>query len=162
MAERQPQDVLPRARRPAEPDAAGDEWLSGEGRCFGCGPDNEQGLRLRFRRVGFGEVEAEYTAPEHQAGAPGVVHGGMQAALLDETLGFAAHAARPAGEDFGIVTVEFTLRYRRPAPTGRPLRLRGRLLRSEGRDLWLAGEIEGSDGAVLTEAEARWRRTGPA
>ena len=160
MAERQPQDVPPRVRRPAEPDAAGgDEWLSGDGHCFGCGPAHQ---RVRFRRVGFGEIEAECTAPEHQAGAPGVVHGGIQAALLDETLGFAAHAARPAGEDFDIVTVEFTLRYRRPAPTGRPLRLRGRLLRSEGRDLWLAGEIEGLDGGVLTEAEARWRRIGPA
>jgi acyl-coenzyme A thioesterase PaaI-like protein len=46
------------------------------------------------------------------------VHGGIQAALLDETLGFAAHAARgPDGPDFDIVTVEFSLRYRWPAPT---------------------------------------------
>jgi uncharacterized protein (TIGR00369 family) len=140
-------------------DDAPDEWLMGDGRCFGCGPANEHGLRLRFRRVGPGEVEGEYTAPEHQAGAPGVVHGGIQAALLDETLGFAAHAARePGADDIDIVTVEFSLRYRRPAPTGQPLRLRGRLVRREGRDLWMTGGIEDVEGRVLTEAEARWRR----
>lgn len=139
----------------------GEQWLTGQGRCFGCGPDNEHGLRLRFRRVGADEVEAVYTAPERYAGAPGVVHGGIQAALLDETLGFAAIAARdPQGPDLEIVTVEFSLRYRRPAPTGRPLRLHGRHLRSEGRDLWVAGRIEDQDGRVLTEAEARWRRIG--
>jgi len=140
-----------------------EEWLDldPEGRCFGCGQANPHGLRLRFRRVAPGVVEGEYTAAEHQAGAPGVVHGGIQAALLDETLGFAAHAARdPEGPDFAIVTVEFSLRYRRPAPTGRPLRLRGRLLRSDDRDFWLAGEIEDEAGRVLTEAEARWRRIG--
>lgn len=138
---------------------ASGEWLTGSGRCFGCGPANEHGLRLRFRRIAPGVVEGEYTAPEHQAGAPGVVHGGIQAVLLDETLGFAAHADRGPGEpDVDIVTVEFSLRYRRPAPTGQPLRLRGRLVRSEGRDLWVTGEIEDPQGRLLTEAEARWRR----
>lgn len=143
-----------------EGDDDGDEWLVGDGRCFGCGPDNAHGLQLRFRRAGGDGVEAEYVAPEHHAGAPGVVHGGIQAALLDETLGFAAHAARGPDEPFDIVTVEFSLRYRRPALTGRPLRLRGRLVRSEGRDLWMAGAIEDEEGRVLTEAEARWRRLG--
>jgi acyl-coenzyme A thioesterase PaaI-like protein len=141
-----------------------DEWLGGEdpvGRCFGCGQGNPLGLRLRFRRTGPGTVEGVYEAPEHQAGAPGVVHGGIQAALLDETLGFAVQAARGSDEpDFDIVTVEFTLRYKRPAPTGAPLVLRGRFVRSEGRDYWVAGEIVDESGGVLTEGEARWRRIG--
>jgi uncharacterized protein (TIGR00369 family) len=138
------------------------EWLVSDGpeaRCFGCGQRNERGLRLRFQRTGPGAVEATYEAPEHFGGAPGVVHGGIQAALLDEALGFAAQAAAD-GADVDIVTVEFSLRYRRPAPTGTPLRIRGRLLRSEGRDYWMAGEIVDSRGRVLTEADARWRRIG--
>ncbi len=136
------------------------EWLVSDGpeaRCFGCGQRNEHGLRLRFRRTGPGAVEATYQAPEHFAGAPGVVHGGIQAALLDEALGFAANAADDR-RDFDIVTVEFSLRYRRPAQIGQPLRIRGRLLRSEGRDSWMAGEIVDADDVVLTVADARWRR----
>lgn len=142
-------------------DEAAGEWLTGEAsHCFGCGQDNPQGLRLRFRRIAPDEVLGEYTAPEHQAGAPGVIHGGVQATLLDEVLGYAAHAVREPGVAVDIVTVEFSLRYRRPAPTGEPLRLRGRFLRSEGRDVWVAGAIEDAQGRVLTEAEARWRRVG--
>jgi len=145
-------------------ESAGGRGLDGGGveeRCFGCGQHNERGLRLRFRQVGVGAVEAEYQAPEHFAGAPGVVHGGIQAALLDETLGFAVSAS--LGEhaaEADVVTVDFRLRYRRPAPVGPLLRLRGRVVRSEGRDYWAEGELLDETGKVLTRAEARWRRVG--
>jgi len=132
-------------------------------RCFGCSPHNPGGLRLRFARSGPGAVEARYTAPEGLCGAPGVIHGGIQAALLDEVMGMAAHVDERGADDerLHIVTVDFRLRYRRPAPTGRPLLVRGRLVRREGRDYFMAGEIVGEDGRPLTSAEARWRRIEP-
>lgn len=138
-----------------------DEWIVNDGpedRCFGCGHGNPHGLRLRFRRTGPGAVEAPYTAPEFMAGAPGVIHGGVQAAVLDEVLGIAA--TLDAGEELDVVTVDFRLRYHRPAPTGRPLLARGRLLRTEGRDYFLEGELVDERGDVLTRAKARWRRLG--
>lgn len=131
-----------------------------EDHCFGCGQHNPHGLRLRFRVGLAGEVESRYEAPAFQAGAPGVLHGGIQAALLDEVLGMAAHRGleRP---DTWLVTADFQLHYRRPAPTGVPLRVRGRLERVEGRDHFVAGEILGPGDEVLTRAEARWRRIAP-
>jgi len=128
-----------------------------EDRCFGCGHANPRGLRMVFRRTAEG-IECEYTAPDHLAGAPGVVHGGVQAALLDEVLGMAAHGPE---ERLHLVTVDFRLRYRRPAATGAPLRVRGRLVRVEGRDRFLEGEILDGAGEVLTRAEARWRALPP-
>ena len=104
-----------------------------EDRCFGCGQRNEQGLRLRFRRSENGHVEADYVVPESYGGAPGVVHGGIQAVLLDEVLGVTAHQAAKEGR-WKIVMADFRLRYRRPTPTGKPLKIRGRLARVEGRD----------------------------
>jgi acyl-coenzyme A thioesterase PaaI-like protein len=56
------------------------------------------------------------------------------------------------------VTAEFRLNYRRPAPVERPLVVRGRLVRTDGRDVYLEGEIIGEGGETLTTAEARWRR----
>jgi acyl-CoA thioesterase FadM len=50
------------------------------------------------------------------------------------------------------------LRYRRPARIQRRLGLRARLVRVEGRDYFVQGEIVDESGAVLTEADARWRR----
>jgi uncharacterized protein (TIGR00369 family) len=136
-----------------------DEWIvnddPGNG-CFGCSPHNERGLRLRFLRLGRGEVEAPYEAPEHFCGAPNVVHGGIQAALLDEAMGVAIHAGQD--EDVHIVTVDFRLRYRRPVPSGTRIRVRGRFLRCEGTDYYVEGEILDAHGTALTRAEARWRR----
>lgn len=112
-----------------------------DNRCFGCSPHNERGLRMLFRRVAPDTVECRYRVPAELCGADGVVHGGVRATLLDEVMGVALH--RLGGGDGPAVTVEL------------------RLLRMEGRDGFLEGEIEGADGARLTLAEARWRRLDP-
>ena len=133
------------------------EWVVMDGpedTCFGCGQRNDLGLRLRFQRFDDGSVEAEYVTPRHFAGATGVVHGGIQAAMLDEVQGIAVHSV--VG-DARIATAEFHLRYRRPVPDQQPLTLRGRIVRSEDPNYFTEGEIIGGDGEVLTRAEARWR-----
>jgi uncharacterized protein (TIGR00369 family) len=124
--------------------------------CFGCSPHNTQGLRMTFVKVGPGKVESRCELAERYAGAPGVIHGGVQAVLLDEVMGVAAHRATD-NDPIDIVTVDFKLRYRRPAPTGSPIRVLGELLRQDGRDFYMKGAIESADGTVLTLAEARWR-----
>lgn len=91
--------------------------------CFGCGQRNELGLRMRFQLHDDGSVEAKYVTPNHFAGAPGVVHGGIQAAMLDEVQGIAVHSA--LGPEARIATAEFRLRYRRPVPDEQPLTLAG-------------------------------------
>jgi uncharacterized protein (TIGR00369 family) len=128
-----------------------------ENRCYGCSPHNPLGLRLRFRRTGERSVETEFTAPEHLAGAPGVLHGGVQAALLDEAMGVAGHTGFPEGQDPALVTADFQLSYRRPVPVGQRLRIACRVLRREDRDVFVEGEIQDPAGEVLTRASARWR-----
>jgi uncharacterized protein (TIGR00369 family) len=136
-----------------------DEWLINDGPddyCFGCGQRNEGGLKLRFRKTGDASVETVYTPPKVYQGAPGVVHGGIQATLIDEVMGMAAHVG--LGHDDGrIVTAELKLRYPRPTPTDVPLTVRGRLVRRDGSHLFLEAQICDADGQLLTEAEARWR-----
>lgn len=155
-----------RARRAAPALAtAGGRAVAGEAEapeasyelCYGCGQDNPQGLRMVFAHLPDGSAECLYTAPTHLAGAPGVIHGGVQATLLDEVMGHAVHLSG-ADPDLDIATVDFSLRYRRPAPVGVPLTVRGRLVRAEGRDFFVRGEIVSPSGEVLTSAESRWRR----
>jgi acyl-coenzyme A thioesterase PaaI-like protein len=135
--------------------------------CFGCSPHNEQGLQLRFTRVAPSAVEGRFAAPSHTCGAPGVIHGGVQAVLLDEAIGFAIHAHHLAvehvneAERIDVVTVEFDLRYRRPAPTSVELVIRGEVVSVRDRDYLAVGELLDSDGSLLTSATARWRRVGP-
>jgi len=114
---------------------------------------------MTFEHLADGSAECCYTAPDHLAGAPGVIHGGVQATLLDEVMGHAVHFA-DVDPDLDIATVSFSLRYRLPAPVAVPLTIRGRLLRVEGRDFFVAGEIVSPSGELLTTAESRWRRLG--
>lgn len=135
--------------------------------CFGCGQHNEHGLRMSFTHSKPNGVETTYTAPAHTCGSPGVVHGGVQAAILDEAVGFAMHAYHEDAEGGAsaddpewrrVVTVEFDLRYRKPVPSETPLIVRAEVLRVTGRDYLAAAEILDTNETVLTSATAKWRR----
>jgi len=123
--------------------------------CFGCSPHNPRGLRLAFRRTGERAIEVRWRADPEWCGMKGVIHGGIQATLLDEAMGMAAHTGVADGVD--LATVDLALRYLRPAPTERELVARARVERAEGRDVWVAAELQDPDGRTLTTATSRWR-----
>jgi acyl-coenzyme A thioesterase PaaI-like protein len=54
--------------------------------CFVCGVDNPIGLHLDIWMDGE-QVWAEFTPGQQHQGWPGVLHGGIQATLLDEIMG---------------------------------------------------------------------------
>lgn len=51
--------------------------------CFGCSPNNESGLNLEFWEEGE-EVIAKWMPCKSFEGFVNVLHGGIQATLLDE------------------------------------------------------------------------------
>ncbi|PKN57135.1 MAG: hypothetical protein CVU56_12655 [Deltaproteobacteria bacterium HGW-Deltaproteobacteria-14] len=55
--------------------------------CFGCGPHNERGLRLRFQREGDA-VTTRFVLGEGHDGPPDLLHGGLQALICDELAGW--------------------------------------------------------------------------
>ncbi len=119
--------------------------------CFVCGLENPVGLRLAFYDTGPGEVTAHITVAERYQGYPGVVHGGIVAAMLDEVVGRAAME----GDIWRfMLTAKLELRYRKPIPIGQPLRLVGRLLKRRGRLATTHGEIWLADGSLGAEADA--------
>ena len=52
--------------------------------CFVCGRRNGRGLRMSFYDDGQQCVWSDYTVTEEYQGYPGIVHGGIIAAMLDE------------------------------------------------------------------------------
>src|SRR5713101_8815881 len=116
--------------------------------CWGCG-DNPAGLHLPLpESEGIEEYEAYTHFDErHQAG-PGIVHGGLVAAALDEACGLLATWYR-----FPAVTARIFVRYRQPVSINTELLVRARLVSERGRRLHVDGELtDGSD--VLAEARA--------
>jgi uncharacterized protein (TIGR00369 family) len=120
--------------------------------CFVCGVENPYGLHLIFQQTAPDEVTVEYTVPEHFQGYPGVVHGGIVAAMLDEVAGRAHMGDDPRHPRF-MFTAKMELRYRKNVPIGQPLRLVGKVLTSRSRMATASGKIFGPDGTLLAEAE---------
>lgn len=119
--------------------------------CFVCGLANPNGLQLRFYETGPGEVTADYTVPDHFQGYPGVVHGGIVTAMLDEVTG----RAHMQGEQTRFMfTAKLEIRFRKNVPTGQPLRVVGQVEKSKTRMASSIGKIYGPDGDLLAEAKA--------
>ena len=111
--------------------------------CFGCGPESEYGLHVQNRRVGD-EVHATYTFSEKHAGAPGIAHGGVVAALVDDVCGGLLFLIREPA-----VTRTLEVEYLKPVLVGETYELVARVDRREGRKLFIACEGRDSTG-VLT------------
>lgn len=121
--------------------------------CFVCGLQNPIGLKLAFYQDAEAEqVRAEITVPDEYQGYPGVVHGGIVSAILDEVAGRAILLRRSA-EDL-MATLRLTIRFRHPTPTETPLTAVGWVERMGGMGARVAGEIRVPDGTVTAECEA--------
>jgi acyl-coenzyme A thioesterase PaaI-like protein len=119
--------------------------------CFVCGLDNPFGLHLKFYETNPGEVTVEFTPPLEYQGYPGVLHGGIVAAILDETAGRAHMGGFPPRFMF---TAKLAVRYRKNVPVGQPLKIVGKAGRDRGRMAESWAGIYGPDGALLAEADA--------
>jgi acyl-coenzyme A thioesterase PaaI-like protein len=102
------------------------ETYAPQNACFGCGPSNEKGLKIRSFVQGD-EVVAEWTPQKHHEAFEGVLNGGIIGALLDCHSNWAAawHLMNKAGENHPpcTVTAEFAVKLTRPTPTNVPVHL---------------------------------------
>jgi acyl-coenzyme A thioesterase PaaI-like protein len=121
--------------------------------CFVCGLTNPSGLHASFYEVEGNQLVALFTPGEEHQGYPGRLHGGLAATILDETIG------RSLMTDQGVVwgvTVEFTVRYKKPVPLGQELRVVGRITRDSRRLFEGTGEILLPDGEVAVEGSGKY------
>jgi acyl-coenzyme A thioesterase PaaI-like protein len=120
--------------------------------CFICGVENPVGLHLHIYETAPGVVEAAYTPPEHFQGYPGVLHGGIVGAILDELSGRALMGSDPLTPRF-MFTAKLEIKYRRNVPIGVPLRIVGKAgkSRSNSAESW-AGIYDTRTGELLAEA----------
>jgi acyl-coenzyme A thioesterase PaaI-like protein len=127
-----------------------DDWLndySSYQQCFVCGQHNDHGLKTRYRVEGD-RIVTVFTGDERHQGFPGVVHGGILSALLDETMGRTALFERA-----WVMTGRLEVRYRDPAPTGQPLTISAWPTRVRGLSVEARGEVRGPDGTLLAEGK---------
>ena len=109
------------------------EIYSPNGMCFGCGPKNEKGLRIRSFAEGD-ELVAEWRAEKHHEAFPGVLNGGIIGALLDCHSNWTAayFLMRRDGKDEApcTVTADFHVKLLRPTPSDALITLKARVVDS--------------------------------
>lgn len=128
--------------------------------CFVCGRENEAGLRSRWTSDrAAGEVRSTLVLAEHFHGYPGLAHGGIVAALLDEAM--ARSLLLEGGFDDLMVTARMSVAYRRATPTSAPITIVGRLIKRSRSRATAEAEIRLADGTVTAEADGLLTRPPP-
>ena len=134
--------------------------------CFGCGPANAEGLRLKSFEGEDGLVVADFTPwPQHDNGL-GFLNGGIISTVLDcHSAAAVTHEAFERGwpplpgAALPYVTAGLDVRYLRPAPLDATVRLLGRVEQASEAEMtaevWL--EWDRKERARATAVWKRWR-----
>lgn len=135
--------------------------------CFGCGPNNADGLQLKSFPADEGLVVAKFTPwTEHNNGL-GYLNGGIISTLLDcHSAAAVTHEAHLRGWQplegaaLPYVTAGLDVRFLRPAPLDAPVTLHARV--REASEAAMAAEVWLEwDGKVRARATALWKRWRP-
>lgn len=140
---------------------------SPESRCFGCGPANEQGLRIESHEAegeAAGELRAVWQPLPHHAAFDNVLNGGVIGTLLDCHANWTAAIhlmhERGLGGPPGCVTAEYAIRMRRPTPVDRPLVVRARPVETNGDKVVVDAEVV-VDGIITATCRGTFVAVGP-
>ena len=116
--------------------------------CFACGKGNPIGLKLDFRFEGEEYVTEFEVRPEYQGWA-GIVHGGLLATVLDETM------ARLLWEkELNAITGRLNVRYHDRLAVGESVTVRARITKQRSPLIETTAKALKTDGTVAAEATA--------
>ena len=120
--------------------------------CFGCGEDNDFGLKLKLTfdddtQTAYGE----YIVDQRYEGLPNIIHAGIITALLDETM-----ITINKNLDIKTLTGELSIRYLQPAFINETLYIRGWHVKKNKRNIENRAEIENEIGKVVARAKGKY------
>lgn len=116
--------------------------------CFACGMENQEGLRIQWK-VTDTSMTGEFIPEKKYQSWRGIVHGGIIATLLDESM------ARLACALYGkALTAEIVVRYIAPAKIGQNLYIRGEVVKESRKLVEMKAEIheEDQNGSLIAHA----------
>lgn len=125
--------------------------------CFGCGPANAEGLRIRSFPTADdadAEVVATWRPAKHHEAFEGMLNGGIIGALLDCHSNWTAawHLMKRSGESTPpcTVTADFHVRMKKPTPSNVPVELSARPVKTEGSKVLVEAVLRSDDTVTAT------------
>jgi len=121
--------------------------------CFVCGIENQLGLKTSFYELDNQELIGICTLKSEHQSYPGRGHGGVGAALLDETIG---RAINMQDHTTWGVTVDFSIQYKKPIPLDEEIKIVGRITADNKRLFEGTGEIRLQNGEIAAVATGKY------
>ncbi len=122
--------------------------------CLVCGLKNPYGLKSFFYELENDELLALFSPADEHQGYPGRLHGGMAMAVLDEAIGRAI-MLKYHGDIWGV-TADFSIRFKKPIPLEKEIRVIARVTKDAGRIFEGTGEILLPDGEIGATAKGKY------
>ncbi len=122
--------------------------------CLVCGLKNPFGLHTAFYELDNKEILAVFTPRKEHQSYPGRLHGGIISTILDEAVGRAI--MMHADDEVWGVTVDLQVRFKKPVPLDKELRVIGRITDDSSRFFEGTGELLLEDGTVAAECHGRY------
>lgn len=120
--------------------------------CFGCCPDNKSGLQMEFIDLG-NQVICDWEPKDHLQGYINVLHGGIQATLMDEIASWYVYTKLETGG----VTSKISVRYKKPVYTNRgKIKITAELKAINKNLADITTQIFDSDGKLCSEGEIQY------
>jgi|SRR5579872_1640728 len=123
--------------------------LEDDSRCFACGMDNLEGLRIAWKIIG-NTTSAEFIPDQKYQGWKDILHGGIIATLLDEAM--TRLASIVCG---GALTAEITVRYLSPAPIGETLYIHGEIVKESRKLVEMKASITNASGKIIARSTGK-------
>ncbi|MCA9424581.1 MAG: PaaI family thioesterase [Candidatus Omnitrophica bacterium] len=120
--------------------------------CFVCGEENPDGFRLKFEIDENHHILLPFRARETMQGYGHIMHGGLQATLLDETMGWAAAVFLKRMH----VAAELNIRYLEQTPLETDLVVEAWCVKSKPRMSMAEGVIRDHSGKIYTRASGKF------
>ena len=120
--------------------------------CFGCSHKNDLGLKLNFTETEEGLI-CHWMPEDHFQGWMGVLHGGIQATLLDEIASWVVFVKC----EISGVTSELKVRYKKAVQMNKsPLRIEGKLREMQRNIAIIDCYLYDSEGVLCAQAECKY------
>ena len=110
-------------------------------------------MKANFYEVETGELIGIFKAPFEHSSYPGRLHGGIAAAIIDETIGRTINIHYP---EMFSVTLELTTKFKKPIPIGEEIKVIARLTSSPKARIYEGtAQILLNDGEVAVEGHGK-------
>ncbi len=125
--------------------------MDGANYCFVCSKINPKGLHLSFRYLESGVAVANFTLEREYEGYPGIVHGGILAAILDDAMGNIEYL-----KGYVAYTAEMNIRYLKSSYIGEKLTVRGWIKSIHHKIVETYGDIRDKEGNIKVKSRAKY------